>query len=145
MYTVKRSALVMHSAENMAGLVNDVDRYTEFLPWCGGSKVLEQSETEMVASITITFKGIKKTFTTRNQMIGYEKTIMVLVDGPFNELYGYWLYKELGPEASKISLNLEFDFSNILITRTVGPVFKAIADSMVESFCKRADQIYKKS
>jgi len=142
MYTVERSALVMHSVEDMYSIVNDIDSYSNFLPWCGGSKVLEQTDREMVAQIRIAFRGIKKTFTTRNQLVPFEKTIMMLMDGPFSELSGTWEFKALQPGACKVSLNLQFDFSNVLVGKVVGPIFKFIADSMVESFVRRADEIY---
>ncbi len=142
MYTVDRSALVMHSAAQMFRLVNDVDRYAEFLPWCGGSRIVETYDDIAVASVDIAFKGIRKTFTTRNQLVENQRTNMTLVDGPFSELGGFWAFKALSPEASRISLELQFDFSSRIVGSVVGPVFKLIADSMVDSFCKRADQIY---
>ena len=139
MYTVQRSALVFHSAEKMSMLVNDVDRYQEFLPWCGGSRVITSSAVEMTAEITIAFSGIRRSFTTRNRLVGHEKTIVSLVEGPFRSLQGGWTYKALEDNASKISLDLEFDFANLVTEKIVGPAFKAIADSMVTSFCERAD------
>ncbi|MEM7196642.1 MAG: type II toxin-antitoxin system RatA family toxin [Pseudomonadota bacterium] len=142
MYSVNRSALVMHSAKNMFDLVNDVGRYPEFLPWCGGSEVLSSDSDQMVASVTIAFKGIEKQFTTRNTLIQNEKTIVELVDGPFSDLSGEWRYTALSDTASKIELSLKFGFSNVLVGKVVGPIFHAIADSMVDSFCKRADQLY---
>ena len=95
MYKVDRSAIVSHSAENMFALVNDVSAYEDFLPWCGGSKELERSESEVVASVTIAYKGIRKSFTTRNTLVGQEKTVLQLVDGPFSELYGEWNFVPL--------------------------------------------------
>ena len=143
MYKISRSALVMHSTERMFELVNDVDRYSEFLPWCGASEVIDRSDNIAVASVQIAFKGVKKTFTTRNQMIPCARTNMTLVDGPFSELSGAWEFKEISPTASRISLELEFGFSNRLVQAVVGPVFRGIADSLVDAFCKRADQIYR--
>ncbi len=134
----------MHSAQNMFTLVNDVNRYAEFLPWCGGARELSRTEDEVVASVTIAFKGINKTFTTKNQLIGHEKTILTLVDGPFSTLSGCWQFTALEPNVSKVALNLEFGFSNRLIGKIVGPVFRMIADSMIDSFSKRADEIYRK-
>jgi ribosome-associated toxin RatA of RatAB toxin-antitoxin module len=142
MYKVTRSALVSHSARNMFNLVNDVESYSDFLPWCGESVELERSDTEVIASVMISYGGIRKTFTTRNQLIGYEKTVLSLVDGPFSELSGTWDFTRLGDQACKIALDLEFDFSNKIVGKVVGPVFSGIANSMVDSFCKRADQIY---
>ncbi len=142
MPTVERSALVMHSVQQMYDLVNDVDRYKEFLPWCGDSVALEQSEEQAIASITIAFKGVHKNFTTRNNLTPPEQIQISLVDGPFRHLSGAWKFKQLTDEACKIELVLDYDFSNRLVGSVIGPVFRYIADSMVESFVKRADQIY---
>ncbi len=142
MYSVNRSALVMHSADKMFYLINDVERYAEFLPWCGGSKVLSESENQTIASVTIAVKKVNKTFTTRNVHTGKSMTCLSLIEGPFSFLEGEWRFLSLQPNSCKISLQLKFDFSNKLVAAVVGPVFNAIADSMVDSFCKRADDLY---
>ena len=142
MYSVSRSALVNHSAKQMFDLVNDVEGYKEFLPWCGGSEFVSRDDVEYVASITIAFKGIRKSFTTRNRTVKDARTDMSLVDGPFSDLTGFWEFRPLDEASSKIVLELEFGFSNRVVGAVVGPVFNAIADSMVDSFCKRADQVY---
>lgn len=144
MYNVERSALVNHSARQMFELVNDVDQYQDFLPWCGGSRVLERDEYSYVASVDIAFKGIRKSFTTRNTVRQDERVDVELVDGPFRKLNGHWAFTALDGDASKISLQLEFDFASGLVGKVLGPVFKIIADSMVESFCKQADKVYAK-
>jgi len=141
-HQIARSALVQHSAAQMYALVNDIDLYQEFLPWCGSSKVLSHDGNEMVASVEIAFKGIRKTFTTRNTLTEDTRIDLALVDGPFSELTGTWEFKPISDQACRISLNLGFGFSNKLVERLLGPVFKKIADSMVDSFCKRADEIY---
>lgn len=141
MYKVERSALVMHPAARMSELVNDVDRYREFLPWCGGSRVLSRDDAGYTASVDIAFKGLSRTFTTRNVTKEAGRTDMTLVDGPFSELQGAWTFQPLSAEASKISLSLEFGFANRVVEAVVGPVFKLIADSMVDSFVKRADEL----
>ncbi len=142
MYTVKRSALVTHSARKMFILVNDVDRYQEFLPWCGGSEEISRTDREVIASIKIAYRGVEKSFTTRNKLEGTRKIILALVDGPFSELRGSWEFIRLEENASRVNLDLQFDFSNRLLEAVVGPVFRRIADSMVDSFVKRADQMY---
>ena len=145
MYTVARSALVRHSAGDMYSLVNDIESYSVFLPWCGASKVLKRTDREVIAQVQIEFRGIKKSFTTRNRLVPCQKILMTLVDGPFSELSGAWEFKPLRPDACRISLDLRFDFSNALVGAAVGPVFKYIADSMVDSFVRRADQIHRDS
>lgn len=141
MYQVERSALVMHPAAHLSELVNDVDRYQEFLPWCGGARVLSRDDRGYTASVDIAFKGLKRSFTTRNTMVDDQRMEMVLVDGPFSDLSGTWTFKAISPEASRISLSLSFGFTNRVVEAAVGPVFRLIADSMVESFCRRADEL----
>lgn len=135
----------MHSARQMFALVNDVQRYSEFLPWCGGSEELERTDDKVLATVMIDFKGIKRSFTTENTLYPYDKTELNLVDGPFSELSGYWEFISLDERSSKVVLNLDFGFSNLIVGKVVGPIFSSIADSMVDSFCTRADDIYGES
>lgn len=143
MYKITRSALVPYSDEQMFTLVNDVENYKNFLPWCGGSRMVEETEDSGIASIDIAFKGVHKSFTTRNVLSRHSGIEMAMVDGPFSTLQGRWTFKALDENACKICLDLDFDFSNRIIGAVIGPVFKIIADSMIESFCKRAEEIYK--
>jgi ribosome-associated toxin RatA of RatAB toxin-antitoxin module len=143
MYNINRSALVSYSDQKMYELINDVDGYKKFLPWCGGSQVLEDNGDNRLASVTIAFKGVHKTFTTHNTLTPYSRIRLDMVDGPFSRLHGTWTFKALDANACKISLDLDFDFSNRLIGAVIGPVFKIIADSMLDSFIKRADEIYR--
>lgn len=142
MVEVVRSAWVMHSAGEMYALVNDIDSYAEFLPWCGASEVLTRGEGEMVAEVQVAYRGLRKSFTTRNRLRANERITMSLVEGPFSELYGVWEFKALREDACKISLDLSFDFSNAAVGALVGPVFKQIADSLVDSFVQRAAELY---
>ena len=142
MYNINRSALVPYSAEQMFELVNNVEKYPEFLPWCGGSAVLEDHGDVTVASVTIAFKGVHKTFSTRNRLSPPEKLQLEMVDGPFSRLQGTWRFKALDTNACKISLDLDFDFSNRVVGAVIGPVFKKIADTMIDSFAKRAEELY---
>ena len=142
MYNINRSALVPYSDQKMFDLVNDVKDYNNFLPWCGGAEVIEENDDTKVASVTIAFKGIHKTFTTSNTLSRPAEIRITLVDGPFSRLEGLWTFKPLDENACKLSLDLDFDFSNRVVGAVIGPVFRIIADSMIDSFCKRAEEIY---
>ncbi len=142
MAQVNKSALVPFSAEQMYKLVDDVPSYQEFLPWCGGSKEVSREDGVVVASVTIAKGSINKTFTTKNTSHGRDKIYMELVEGPFKELVGYWSFKELKENACKVSLELEYEFSNRLLGMAIGPVFNQIANAMVDSFVDRAKEVY---
>lgn len=142
MPTIKKSALVQHAVSEMFDIVDDIDSYAEFLPWCGGSKVIMRDGDEVQASIKIEHSRIRKTFTTRNRLQKNKMIEMKLINGPFKHLHGYWQFMELGENACKVSLDLEYEFASRLIDITLGPVFSSIANSMVDAFVKRADDLY---
>lgn len=145
MTEVNKSALVSYDASEMFDIVNDIESYPAFLPWCGSAKVSFRSDDEVQASIEISHSGIHKTFTTRNRLQKNKMIEMRLVDGPFKQLEGFWQFKNLGNQGCKVSLDLEYEFSSKLLEMVVGPVFNQIANSLVDAFCKRADQLHGKT
>lgn len=142
MKKISRTALLPYSAAAVFALVNDVEQYPDFLPWCGGTKLLEEGADYMVASIEISKMGIHQTFTTKNAIVPNEKIEMALVDGPFKSLSGVWLFKALDDEACKIEFDIEFEVQNSVLNFAIGALFEQIASTMVQSFCDRAKQVY---
>lgn len=141
---ISRSALVPFRADQMFALVDDIDRYQEFLPWCGSSSVLARDEDEVRASILVQKGGFAKSFTTRNRLQLNKMIEMRLLEGPFRHLEGFWRFDSLGEDACKVSLDLEFEFSNRIIDVTFGPIFSQIVNSLVDAFMQRAMQVYGK-
>lgn len=142
MAQVNKSALVPFSAEQMFKLVDDVPSYQEFLPWCGGSEEISRENGEVVASVTIAKGSINKTFTTKNTYNDMNKINLQLVEGPFKQLAGSWTFTELKEDACKVTLELDYEFSNHFLGLAVGPVFNQIANAMVDSFVERAKTVY---
>ncbi|WP_070962587.1 SRPBCC family protein [Vibrio sonorensis] len=142
MKQISRSALVSFSAEQMFELVNDVAKYPEFLPGCSGSRVLESSDSAMVASVDVSKAGISKTFTTSNELVPGEAIVMNLVDGPFKTLRGGWFFTVLDEQACKVELKLEFEFSSKMIEIAFGKIFNELTGNMVNAFTKRAKEVY---
>ncbi|MEZ9058338.1 SRPBCC family protein [Vibrio pelagius] len=139
---VTRSALVSFSAGQMFDLVNDVARYPEFLPGCSGSRVIESSDSAMVASVDVSKAGISKTFTTSNRLAEGAEILMELVDGPFKKLQGGWYFTPLDDQACKVELKLEFEFSSRMIEMAFGKIFNELTSNMVNAFTQRAKQVY---
>lgn len=132
-----------YSPAEMYDLVNDVDSYAKFLPWCRSSAVLDETETEMRASVEIAKGVLNKTFTTRNSLTKNSRIGMELVDGPFRQLHGFWLFEPLKTEgACRVNLELEFEFNNAMMSLAAKPIFMQIANSLVDAFCKRATEVY---
>lgn len=142
MAVINKSALVPYTPEQMFRLVDDVEAYVEFLPWCSGSTVITRTDNDVTASLEISHSGFQKAFTTRN-VYGEELRInMNLVEGPFKKLEGLWQFQALGDQGCKIMLDLEFEFSNRLIGMSFGPIFGQMAGSLVDAFTQRAKSIY---
>ena len=142
MKKITRTALLPYSAQQVFDLVNDVDSYPAFLPWCGGSEVVSVSNSEMKAKVTIAKAGIKKTFETHNHLVNGQRIEMSLIDGPFKSLRGEWEFKALDVDACKIRFEVEFEVSSGLLNAAIGPIFEQIANTLVDSFCERAKQVY---
>jgi ribosome-associated toxin RatA of RatAB toxin-antitoxin module len=139
---IQRSALLPYPAQALYDLVNDVAGYPKFLPWCSASEVLESSESEMRATLTVAKGGISQQFTTCNLLVPNTSIEMRLVEGPFSQLHGLWEFKALGEKACKISLDLTFDYAGPLVKATLGPLFTQAANTMVDAFCQRAKQLH---
>ena len=138
---VVRSILVPHSAAKMYALVNDVPSYPKFLPWCGGGRVTELTETQMQAAVDIAYMGVRQTFTTKNALLKDERIDMTLVSGPFSKLTGQWRFTQLGDAGCKVEFDLNYAFEGI-IGAVVAPVFDRIAASFVDAFVRRADELH---
>ena len=142
MPTINRSALVPYSPAEMYALVNDVEAYSDFLPWCKASRVLSRDEDEVRASLDLSRGGFEKSFTTCNRLQKNKMIEMRLVEGPFRHLDGFWRFETLGEHACKVSLARDFEFANKLVGMAMGPIFNQIANTLVDSFCKRAIDVY---
>ena len=144
---VKKSALVLHSANCIYDLVNAVDSYPDFLPWCGGATIEDQSEAHMIAEIIIGYRGINKSLKTKNQIVRPTETTsgrveMSLVEGPFKTLNGIWSFTPLESHGCRIEFELQYEFSNALVSKVVGPVFNKISETFVDSFVRMAEELY---
>ena len=142
MIEVERSVLVGFSAERMFGLVDQVEDYPKFLPWCGGSDVKLRDEHTTTATIHINYHQVKHSFTTENSKQVPQLIEMKLQDGPFSHLEGSWRFIELNEEACKIEFRLRYEFSSKMLEKLVSPVFNYIANNFVDAFVQRAEKVF---
>ncbi len=142
MPTIQRSALVPFTAQQMYQLVNDVEAYPEFLPWCSDGAVLEDTESVRVARVDISKGPLKQHFTTRNELTADEQIKLSLVEGPFRQLQGRWQFDAIGDSGCRVTFDIEFSFGSLILEKTVGPVFKEICARLVDAFVTRARQQY---
>ena len=144
MASVERSVLVGYPAQQMYNLVDDVEHYPEFLPWCAGTRVETRDGRSTRATILIDYRGIKQSFVTENRTHPAERIEIHLVSGPFRKLEGLWLFTPLTPDACKIQFRLHYEFSNRLLEKLVGPVFRHIAGTLLDAFLQRAWQLHRR-
>ncbi len=142
MTVVQKSALVKFSAQQMFELVNNIEDYPKFLPWCSGSRIIKTGDDYVEAELIISKGGFNKSFSTRNKIDQAGVITVSLLDGPFSYLEGVWHFLPLREDASKISLDLEFEMSGKLASLAFGVVFNQICNTMVTSFTDRAKQVY---
>ena len=145
---VKKSVLLWYSVHEMYALVTDIPSYPQFLPWCERADVLSQDEAGVTARLQLSFAGVGQAFTTRNLHEPDRSVHMTLVDGPFSTLDGTWRFVPLAApgradaEACRIEFELRYEFANAALEMVISPVFDRIANTLVDSFVKRAEQVH---
>jgi ribosome-associated toxin RatA of RatAB toxin-antitoxin module len=144
MKRIARSAIVEHSACEMYALVDDIESYPRFMPWCTSAKVEERTPEGVRATLTVGIRGLRQSFTTQNVNHGGESIEVRLVKGPFRRFAGNWRFTPLSDEACRIEFGLEYELAGTL-AKMLGPLFDRIADTMVDAFTRRAAHIYGKS
>lgn len=138
---VIKTVIVPYSALAMFDLVDAVETYPQFLPWCGASQVHSRDELHTKATIDIRYFGVAQSFTTHNTKRRPLEMTLTLVDGPFKSLDGAWLFTPLTDEACKITFQLNYSFANAVIEQVIGPVMSMIAETFVDRFVARAEAL----
>ncbi len=142
MKRISRSAIVEHPAAELYELVERIEAYPEFLPWCRATRVGERSPGRTVATLAVGLKGVGYEFTTENANLPPEAIELKLVAGPFRHFAAHWRFHALGARAARIEFAMEYEFASRVVAVALAPVFAAIADSMVDAFKRRADAIH---
>ena len=142
MHKVHRSALVPHAADAMYSLVDDIEAYPQFLPWCRSTEVHFRRGPVVEATLELYRGDVSKRFRTRNTATNTQRIDMQLVDGPFRHLAGRWTFTQLGDAGSKVALDIEFEFSTRVVELMLGTFFEETCNSLVDAFTRRADAVY---
>jgi len=133
--------LVPFGAAAMFHLVEDVERYPEFLPWCAQARCLEARADGKTARIDVDYHGVKAHFTTDNVNRPPESIVITLKDGPFRHLHGEWRFAALGTSGCRVEFELAWEFARSLLEPAVGPVFAHIANTFIDAFVRRAEAV----
>lgn len=139
MPTVRKSVIVPHTAQRMFDLVDAVEHYPQFLPWCGGARVLERTAEVTRARIDVDYHGLRSSFTTRNVKHPPEWMHLEFVDGPFERFKGHWRFVALGDAGCRVEFALDYGLERRALEAVLGPVFGNILETLVDRFVARAD------
>ena len=144
---VHKSVLLWYSPREMYDLVTGVETYPEFLPWCDSATVLERREGGVTARLGLAYMGVHQAFTTHNEHRADESVAVHLIDGPFSVLEGNWLFRQVGKadstvRACKIEFDMRYAFASPALETVVSPVFDRVANTLVDSFVRRAEVVY---
>jgi ribosome-associated toxin RatA of RatAB toxin-antitoxin module len=143
MKEVKRSALVPYTAEQMFALVEDVERYPQFLPWVSAAQLLERSPTQVVGRLEMHRAGMREVVTTRNVLTPHREITLELVAGPFKTLAGSWTFEPIGEErGARVTLSIRFEFANPMLSLLLSRTFEKSCNDMVDAFVARARAVY---
>lgn len=143
MTIVHKSVLQNYSAEQMFALVEDIEAYPSFLPWCDSVDVQRDAAHQTaIATLSLNFCGIRQSFTTHNVNVPPTSIKMRLVKGPFKKLIGQWTFTPLDEKSCRVELNLNYEFSHFFMEKLIGPVFDIVTNSLVDAFCERARKVY---
>jgi ribosome-associated toxin RatA of RatAB toxin-antitoxin module len=142
MREVKRSALVPYTAPQMFALVEDIERYPEFVPWVSGAELIERGEAEVVGRLEMRRGGVHEKFTTRNALVPPREITLTLVDGPFKMLEGRWTFEPIADRGTKVGLTIRFEFANPMLSLLLSRTFEKNCGELVNAFVARARAVY---
>jgi ribosome-associated toxin RatA of RatAB toxin-antitoxin module len=138
MKRIARSAIVECSAGAFYALVEDIEAYPSFLPWCAAAQVRERMPGRTVATLTLAAKGLRQSFTTENANQPGRAIDMRLLEGPFRRFGAHWRFAPLSAAATRVEFTLEYEFSSRVVAALLNPVFSRLADETVTAFARRA-------
>lgn len=142
MREVKRSALVPYTPAQMFALVEDIERYPQFVPWVSGAELIRRGEDEVVGRLEMQRAGVHEKFTTRNVLVPPREITLTLVDGPFKTLEGRWTFDPLGDRGTKVALTIRFEFANPVLSLLLSRTFEKNCGELVNAFVARARAVY---
>ena len=140
MRRIARSAIVECSARQVYDLVEDIESYPEFLPWCMAAHVRERAAGRTVATLEVGMPGVRQSFTTENTNVPGKSIDLRLLEGPFRRLEGHWKFAALGPAATRIEFAIVYEFADRILARALDPLFEQMASTMVNAFTRRAER-----
>jgi ribosome-associated toxin RatA of RatAB toxin-antitoxin module len=127
----------------MFALVEDIERYPQFLPWVSAAQLLERKPQEIVGRLEMHRAGMREIVTTRNILTPPREITLALVAGPFKTLEGRWTFEPIGEDrGARVSLSIRFEFANSMLNLLLSRSFEKSCNELVDAFVARARAVY---
>ncbi len=141
MPTVRRIVIAPYSASSMYKLVEDIDSYPSFLPWCQSAQC-DKNQSIQTGKLSISYKGLKTTLVTQNTYMPPKSITMQLQEGPLSQLNGHWQFIPIEDHRCRVELELSYAFNNIIMEKLFSPLFSYVFERFVNHFMERAKATY---
>jgi ribosome-associated toxin RatA of RatAB toxin-antitoxin module len=135
---ISRSVLIARPVALVFDLINEVEGYPERFDWCRDAAILERDADGLIARLDLQYAGFNAAFTTQNCVLRPERIDLQLVEGPFSDLRGSWIFTALGDSGCRVALELDFDFAGRWVGSALAMGFQGLADRMVDDFSRAA-------
>lgn len=142
MGVIHKTTVVPYKAEQMYTLVNDIEAYPVFVPWCNSAVLHEQEGERLVATLAMGIGKVKQKVTTENKMQPGRRIDVSLVEGPFKYLRGHWSFDDIEDAQCRVSMHLDFEFKNKMLKLTLNKAYEQINAALIDVFTRRAHEIY---
>lgn len=142
MSQIKKTSTMSFTPRQMFELVNDIESYPKFLPWCASTRVEKAGDNEIIATMSLSWAGVQQSLTTRNTLQPDKRIDMDLIKGPFSSFAGCWMFDERSPGRCRVGLEVKYEFETILQRLALGGLFKYVMYSSVDAYKHRARQVY---
>ncbi len=138
MPNVRKSVIVPHSCGTMFDLVDRVEDYPRFLPWCRSVEVIERSDAVTSARLSIDYRGLATRIATRNAKVRPERMDLAFVEGPFEAFAGRWTFAPLGESGCRVEFALDYELAGGPLAGMLAPIIGQIMETLVDRFVERA-------
>ena len=137
---IKKEAIILENIEKVFNIVNRVDLYKNFVPYCVDSIIISEENDQMKARLDFNLKGLKTTFTTQNIIKNNKIIQMKLVDGPFKYLDGEWKFTEIDNK-TLIELSINYEVKSKILDYTISRSLEKIMDYLVKAFVSESKKL----
>jgi len=139
--------LLPYEAKLVRDIILDIEKYPEFLPWCSDAELLSNTEKELIAQLTISYKFFRETYKSLIVTTETPEGFIINVEaisGPFKKLTNFWSIKKLNNDC-EVNFSIDFECKSMILDSVIGAFFSMATNKMINAFETRARYIFQNS